>query len=52
MDNQFYDLVRELTSLNEAEILEMQHINNVNAFLQTKNPLEFLELNSPDTENI
>ncbi|CAF2958689.1 unnamed protein product [Rotaria sp. Silwood2] len=52
MDNQFYDLIRELTSSHEAEILKLQHINNINAFLLTKNPLELLELNSPDVEDI
>ncbi|CAF3925720.1 unnamed protein product [Rotaria sp. Silwood1] len=52
MDNQFYDLIRELTSSNEAEILKLQHINNVNAFLLTKNPLELLELNSSDVQDI
>ncbi|CAF1489022.1 unnamed protein product [Rotaria sp. Silwood1] len=52
MDNQFYDFIRELTSSNEAEILKLQHINNVNAFLLTKNPLELLELNSSDVQDI
>ncbi len=47
MDKKFYDLVQELTSSNEATLLEMQQINNINAFLLTKDPLDFIDLNSP-----
>ena len=52
MDNKFYDLVQELTSENEAMLLEIQQINNANAFLLTKDPLEFIDLNSPTVEEM
>ena len=52
MDNKFYDLIRELTSSNEAALLELQQINNVNAFILTENPLELMNLNSRDINDI
>lgn len=52
IDKQFYDLVQELTSPNEAKILKIQLINSINSFVLTKNLLEFINFDNADVQEL
>lgn len=51
-DDDFYDFIKQIVGSIEAELLQVQLINNVNALLMTKDVFEIMHIQSKELDDI